>query len=147
MPVQEPEMNPVPVADDGRDDCAAAESTCPSLTVRLLGLTPILYGAYLLGVISWRVTPQFEQSFKEMDMGPLPWRTQAFLTFLNSSGVYITAVALVAGTIFYWKKASRSAASLVMFNTVAFIACHQAYWFAMNALFDPLIEIMQKIGK
>jgi len=122
------------------------ENSSPSLVLRVLGLSPLFYGAYLLFVTT-RISPQFEQMFREMDMGELPWRTNLLIRILNSGGLIIAGVLLVGAAIFYWTKASRAAHGLVWFNTISFIACQQAYWLVMSALFDPMIEIMKRIGK
>ena len=123
------------------------ECESPDLTLRMLGLVPILYGAYLLCVVQWQITPQFESTLKEMDVGKLPWRTDLFLMFFNYGGVFVAGALLAGASVLYWKKASRTATGLVLFNTVSFIVCQQAYWFAMNALFDPWIEVMKQLGK
>ena len=136
-----------PSAEQGALAAAAEpDPSRPGVGLRLLGLLPLAFVAWLLVSLFWRV-PAHAQLLRELGLRELPWHTTLLFTCVQGGGVWLLALGLAGAAAFYWLKASRSAQSLILFDTVAFGVCLAAYWFVTEALQAPLTEIIRSLSR
>ena len=123
----------------------------PNLTLRIVGLLPVAYAAYLVyvwafGIGSLPSIPDFQRMFKEMDV-PCPWPTRTLFSFFNEGGVWICAAGLGTASVLYWKFFSRHYAGLICFDTIVLFCCHVVYFFVLQALYQPQFSLLMKLGE
>jgi type II secretory pathway component PulF len=95
-----------------------------------------------------RVVPKFEQMFKEMELGALPASTESLLFLANTVVQFWYAwLAAIAGLIWFHQKwIAKKSGRLVVFVCLLIVTAGASVTFVNVALFEPMIQIMERIG-
>jgi hypothetical protein len=118
-------------------------------TTRYFVAAPILVLEVLvLGSVFWTI-PKFEAMFKEMDLGELPQSTSLLLMVANTIDhfFYLSVPLLLAGGWFAFKWGSAKRNRIGWFIRGVSVLDVLIFSWIASALYTPLIDIMNKIGK
>ena len=122
----------------------------PSLLLKLLATATALLPMYLIFFIILFKAPKFEQMFIELSLeGGLPVSTQLLFTlantFINYWYCFLPMIFVLSWAFFVWGCKTKTrllwcSLSLILIAIIIFFAI-------VDALFLPLLSIMQQIGK
>jgi hypothetical protein len=111
----------------------------------MIGAIPYGYALWLFLSCAFHDVAAMERMVKEMDIA-LPTSTQWVYWFFARGGAWIGVFVILAAAAYYWLRASRSVRGLLWSNALTIIVCQSAYHLFLQAMFEPMVALMAKIG-
>ena len=127
---------------------ALASNVRPSMPARLLAAIP-LFVLFLEFAFWTRAAPKFETMFREMDLGSLPASTECLLLIGHTfrDFYYLLTPVLFAVCWFYFAWGCKNQQRMLWFAWTVAMFDMAVFCFCMFAYFEPVFDIMERIGK